>query len=54
MVESDCNVRDLRLIPGSGKSYGEGKGNPLQYYYLKNPGRACRALHRIAESDTTE
>ena len=24
-------------IPGSGRSPGEGHGNPLQYYYLENP-----------------
>ena len=28
--ESTCNVRDLDLIPGLGKSPGEGKGYPLQ------------------------
>ena len=26
---SACNVRDLGLIPGSGRSLGEGNGNPL-------------------------
>ena len=29
--ESACNVGDLGLIPGFGRSPGEGKGNPLQY-----------------------
>ena len=29
--ESTCNARDLRLIPGLGRSPGEGNGNPLQY-----------------------
>ena len=33
---SACNVRDLGSIPGSGRFPGEGKGNPLQYYGLKN------------------
>jgi hypothetical protein len=28
---SACNVGDLGLIPGSGRSPGEGNGNPLQY-----------------------
>ena len=28
-VESACNARDLGLIPGSGRSPGEGNGNPL-------------------------
>ena len=31
------NVGDLGLIPGSGRSAGEGDGNPLQYYCLENP-----------------
>ena len=31
------NVGDLGSIPGSGRSPGEGNGNPLQYYYLENP-----------------
>ena len=35
--ESACNARDLGLMPGSGRSLGEGKGNPLQYSYLENP-----------------
>ena len=35
--ESACNVGDLGLIPGSGKSPGEGNGNPLQYSCLENP-----------------
>ena len=28
--ESTCNVGDLDSIPGSGRSPGEGNGNPLQ------------------------
>ena len=31
------NAGDLGSIPGSGRSPGEGNGNPLQYYYLENP-----------------
>ena len=34
--ECACNAGDLRLIPGSEKSPGEGKGNPLQYSCLEN------------------
>ena len=30
-------TRDAGLIPGSGRSPGEGNGNPLQYSYLGNP-----------------
>ena len=28
---------DVGLIPGSGRSPGEGNGNPLQYSCLENP-----------------
>ena len=31
------NAGDLGLIPGSGRSPGEGNGNPLQYHCLENP-----------------
>ena len=34
--ESACNVRDLGLIPGSGRSSGEGNGYPLQISCLEN------------------
>ena len=34
--ESACNVRDLSLIPGLGRSCGEGKGCSLQYSDLEN------------------
>ena len=34
--ESACNTGDLGLIPGSGRSPGEGNGNPLQYSCLEN------------------
>ena len=30
-------IRDMGLIPGSGRSPGEGHGNALQYSYLENP-----------------
>ena len=35
--ESACNLGDLGLIPGSGRSTGEGNGKPLQYSCLENP-----------------
>ena len=35
--ESACNVRDPRSIPGSGRSPGEGNGNPLQHTCWKIP-----------------
>ena len=31
------DARDPGLIPGLGRSPGEGSGNPLQYSYLGNP-----------------
>ena len=34
--ESACNTGDLGLIPGLGRSPGEGKGHPLQYSGLEN------------------
>ena len=34
--ESACNSGDLGLIPGSGRSPGEGHGSPLQYSCLEN------------------
>ena len=34
--ESTCNVGDLDLIPGLGRSPGEGKGYPCQYSGLEN------------------
>ena len=43
---------DLGLIPGLGKSPGEGKGYPLQYSGLEN-SMDCTG-HGVAESDTTE
>ena len=31
-----CSAGNLALIPGSGRSLGEGNGNPLQYSCLGN------------------
>ena len=33
------NAEDVGSIPGSGRSPGEGDGNPLQYSCLENPWR---------------
>ena len=52
---SACNVGDLGSIPGSGRSTGEGNGNPLQYSYLENPmdgGAWWATVHRVAKSWT--
>ena len=35
--ESACQAGDMGLIPGSGRSPGEGNGNPPQYSCLENP-----------------
>ena len=35
--EFTCNVGDLGLIPGLGRSPGGGHGSPLQYSRLENP-----------------
>ena len=31
------NAADMGLIPGQGRSPGEGNSNPFQYYCLGNP-----------------
>ena len=52
---SVCNAGDLGLIPGSGRSPGEGNGNPLQYSCLENPTdrRAWWAtVHGVTKSQT--
>ena len=49
------DIRDSGLSPGSGRSPGEGHGNPLQYPFLENPmdRRAQWAtVHGTAESQT--
>ena len=35
--DTACNAGDPGSIPGSGRSPGEGNGNPLQYSCLENP-----------------
>ena len=53
------NVGDLGSIPGSGRSPGEGNGNPFQYSCLENPmdGGAWWVFYSSRdrkESDMTE
>ena len=53
--ESTCNVGDLGLIPGLGRSPGGGHGNPLQYSSLENPhdrGAWWATVHGVAKSCT--
>ena len=56
--ESSWNTGDLGLIPGSGRSPGEGNGNPFQYSCLENPmvrGARRATVHGgHKESDMTE
>ena len=50
-----ANAGDVGLIPGSGRSAGEGNGNPLQYPCLGNPmdrGAWWATVHRVAKSQT--
>ena len=35
--ETTYSAGDMGLIPGSGRSPGEGNDNPLQYSWLENP-----------------
>ena len=52
---SASNVGDLGSIPGSGRSPGEGNGNPLQYSCLENPmdgGAWWATVHGVAKSRT--
>ena len=52
---SASNAGDPGSIPGSGRSPGEGNGNPLQYSCLDNPmdGEAWWAtVHEVAKSRT--
>ena len=52
---SACNVEDPGSIPGSGRSPGEGNGNPLQYSCLKNSmdrGAYWATVHGVTKSRT--
>ena len=52
---SAYNAGDLGSIPGSGRSPGEGNGNPLQYSCLENPrggGALWATVHGVTKSQT--
>ena len=54
---SAYNAEDPDLIPGSGRSPGEGNGDPLQYSCLENPmdrGAWWATVHGVTESGMTE
>ena len=49
--ETTCNAGDSDLIPGSGRSPGEGNGNLLQYSCLRNSvdkGAWQATVHRVS------
>ena len=50
-----ANAEDLSLVPGSGRSLGEGHGYPLQHFCLENPmDREARwiIVHRVTKNPT--
>ena len=52
---SACNAGDPGLIPGWGRSSGEGNGNPLQYSCLENStdgGAWWATVHGVAKGRT--
>ena len=51
--ESTCNVGDLGLIPGLGRSSERGHGDPLLYSCLENPmdgGAWWATVHGVTKS----
>ena len=53
--ESVCNVGDSSSVPGSGRSPGEGNGNPLQYSGLENfmdRGAWRATVYEVTKSQT--
>ena len=46
-------VQSLGAVPGSGRSHGEGNGNPLQHSCLENPmgrGALWATVHGVTKS----
>ena len=53
--EPACNEGDPGLIPGLGRSPGEGNGYPLQYSFLENSmdrGAWRATVHGVTKSQT--
>ena len=51
-----ANAGDMCSISGSGRSLGEGNGNPLQYFCLEkciDRGAWQATVHGVTESDMT-
>ena len=49
-----ANARDMGLTSGSGRSPGEGNGNPLHYSYLENPMDRSYSLQGHKDLDMTK
>ena len=52
-----ANAGDKSSIPGSGRSPGEGNGNPCQYSFLENSierGAWRVTVHMVAKSDMSK
>ena len=46
---------DVGSVPGLGRSFGEGNGNPLQYSFLENPvdrGAWWATVHEVTKSES--
>ena len=55
--ESACKAGNAGSVPGSGRSPGEGNGNPLQYSCLEHPmdrGAWQTTVHEVAKSWTRQ
>ena len=48
--ESSCNAGDPGLIPGSGRSAGEGIGYPLQYSWVSLMAQMVKNLPEMGET----
>ena len=55
LVVNAGDIRDVGLIPGLGRSPGEGYGHPLQQSCLENPmdrGAWRATVHKVSKSPT--
>ena len=56
MVKTACSAGEVSLIPGLGRSPGEGNDSPLQYCLENSMDREAwwATVHEIARLDMTE